>query len=88
MGATKLIGAIQEKSPDMSLRQEFFRGYEQRMSQWGCSGCGSFEKRVFKTELPFEELDAYFICRFAGELVDLIGEGAVCPKMLSYGHAA
>ena len=88
MGATKLIGELQAQSPDMSFRQEFFDGYEQRMIQWGCSKCGSFEKRTFRTGLPSEELDAYFICRFAGEFVDLIGERAVCPKMLSYGHAA
>jgi hypothetical protein len=30
--------------------------------------------------LPHEELDAYIICRFAGELVDLIGEVTACPK--------
>jgi len=88
MGATKLIGELQARTPDMSLRQEFFDGYEQRLVQWGCSECGSFEKRIFRTGLPFEELDAYFICRFAGELVDLLGERVVCPKMLSYGHAA
>lgn len=88
MRATKLIGELQAKTPDVSLRKELFDGYEQRLIQWGCSKCGSFEKRIFRTGLPFEELDAYFICRFAGELIDLIGEGAVCPKMLCYGHAA
>jgi hypothetical protein len=88
MGATKLIGELQVKTPDVSLKQEYFGGYEQRLIQWGCSKCGSFEKRIFKTGLAFEELDAYFVCRFAGELVDLLGEEVVCPRMLSYGHAA
>ncbi len=88
MGSARLVGEIQQESPDVSVREEFFDGYEQRMIRWGCRQCGSFEKRVFRTGLPFEELDAYFICRFAGELVDLIGERTVCPKMLSYGHAA
>jgi hypothetical protein len=87
MGGVKLVGEIHEKSPDVSLREEVFDGYEQRMTRWGCHECGSFEKRVFRTGLRFEELDAYFICRSAGELVDLIGERTVCPKTL-YGQAA
>ena len=80
MRALKLIGELQRESLEVSLREEFFDGYEQRLSRWGCAKCGSFEKRLFKTELPFEELDAYFICRFAGEPMDLLGEEAVCPK--------
>ncbi len=74
--------------PDVSLRQEFYDGYEQRLRQWGCRECECFEKRVFKTGLPFEELDAYFVCRFAGELTDLLGQNAECPKMAHFLDAA
>jgi hypothetical protein len=88
MGGAKLVGEMQQENPNVSLREEFFDGYEQRMTRWGCYKCGSFEKRIFRTGLPFEELDAYFVCRFAGELVDLIGERTVCPKTLSYVQAA
>ncbi len=80
MRALKLIGKPQGESLDVSLREEFFDGYEQRLVRWRCAKCRSFEKSVFKTGLPFEELDAYLICRFAGEPMDLLGEGAVCPK--------
>jgi hypothetical protein len=62
------------------LRQESFNGYEERLIRWGCSKCKFLEKRFFTSGLPSEELDAYIICRFAGELVDLLGEGTGCPK--------
>ncbi len=80
MKALKLIEGLRRESLEVSLREEFFEGHEQRFSRWGCAKCGSFEKRLFKTGLSFEELDAYFICRFTGEPIDLLGERAVCPK--------
>ncbi len=80
MRATKLIRELQGRSLGLSLGQESFDGYEERLIRWGCSKCDFFEKRLFKTGLPSEELDAYIICRFAGDLVDLLGEAAVCPK--------
>jgi hypothetical protein len=67
-------------SVDVYLGRESVEGYEQRLIQWGCSKCGFFEKRVFRSGLPSEELDAYIICRFAGDLVDLIGKVTACPK--------
>ena len=80
MRALKLIEGLQREGLHVSSREEFFDGYEQRLSRWGCTKCRSFEKRVFKTGLPFEELDAYFVCWFAGGPTDLLGAGAVCPK--------
>ncbi len=80
MRATKLISELHGRSLGLSLGQETFDGYEQRLNQWGCTHCNFFEKRVFKSGLPSEELDAYIICRFAGDLVDLLGEVTVCPK--------
>ncbi|MGO9122999.1 MAG: hypothetical protein ACLQPD_35930 [Desulfomonilaceae bacterium] len=59
---------------------EFFDGYEQRLIRWGCAECKSFEKRVFNSGVRSEELDAYIICRFAGEPIDLIREAFACPK--------
>ena len=59
---------------------EFFDGYEQRLIRWGCAECDSFEKRVFSSGVTSEELDAYIICRFAGEPIDLIREASACPK--------
>ena len=58
----------------------FFDGYEQRLNRWGCAECESFEKRVFSSGVRSEELDAYIICRFAGEPIDLIREASACPK--------
>lgn len=80
MRATRLVGELHGRSLGTSLGQEFFDGYEQRLIQWGCSKCRFFEKRVFRSGLPSEELDAYMICRFAEEVVDLIGEATACPK--------
>ncbi len=81
MRATKLISEVQERRLGVSLRQEIFDGYEQRLIQWGCPMCRFFEKRLFKSGLPSdEELDAYIICRFDGELVDLLGKVTACPK--------
>jgi hypothetical protein len=79
MSATEVIGKSQGRSLDKSLGQQPFDGYEQRLIQWGCSNCRFFEKRVF-TIGHSEELDAYIICRFGGDLVDLIGEATTCPK--------
>ncbi len=80
MRATKLIRELQGRSLGLSLGLESFDGYEERLIRWGCSRCEFFEKRLFKTGLPSEELDAYVICRFAGDLVDLLGEVTVCPR--------
>jgi hypothetical protein len=80
MRATELMKEPQRRSLGASLRKEPVRGYERRLMKWGCSKCAFFEKRVFRSGLPSEELDAYVICRFAGELLDLIGEATVCPK--------
>lgn len=55
-------------------------GYEQRVVEWGCSGCEYFEERVFRSRRSFREPDAYAICRFTGEPVDLIWEATACPK--------
>jgi hypothetical protein len=82
MIATKLVSEMQGRSLGVSLGQESFDGYEQRLIQWGCTQCKFFEKRFFRSGLPSEELDAYIICRFAGNLVDLLGEVTVCPKNL------
>jgi hypothetical protein len=81
MRATKLVSKLQERSHGSSLGQESFNGYEERLIRWGCSKCNFFEKRLFKSGLPCEELDAYIICRFGGELVDLLGEVTGCPKI-------
>jgi len=80
MMATELMEAPQGSSLGVSLGHESVDGYEQRLLQWGCSKCIFFEKRVFRSRLPPEDLDAYIVCRFAGELVDLIGEATACPK--------
>jgi hypothetical protein len=81
MRATKLISELQGRSLGVSLGREIFDGYEQRLIQWGCPQCRFFEMRHFMSGVPSnKELDAYIICRFAGELVDLLGEVATCPK--------
>jgi len=80
MGATGLVEELRGRSPGKSLGKEFSDGYERRLIQWGCTKCQFFEKRVFRSGLPSEELDAYMICRFAGEVVDLSGEASACPK--------
>ncbi len=81
MRPTGLIGKLQRKSFGVSFEQEqLFEGYEQKMIRWGCSKCGFYEKRTFKSGLASEELDAYIICRFGGEPIDLIGEARSCPK--------
>ena len=85
MGAMELIEEAQGRSRAVPLGQESADGYEQRLIQWGCSTCRFFEKRVFRSGLPCKELDAYIICRFAGELVDLIGEAIACPKNCAPG---
>jgi hypothetical protein len=85
MRAAKLIRGLKRGSLGVSLEQDCFNGYEQKLTRWGCSNCESFEKRHFKSGLPSEELDAYMICRFAGELIDLLGEVTVCPKNCRHG---
>lgn len=80
MRATKLINELRGRNLGLSLGQESFNGYEERLIRWGCAKCNSFEKRLFKSGLPSEELDAYVICRFAGGLIDLLDEVTVCPK--------
>ena len=83
MRATKLISELRGRSLGMSLEQESFDGYEQRLNRWECTKCDFFEKRTFNSGLPSEDLDAYMICRFDGDLVDLLGEVTICPKNCS-----
>jgi hypothetical protein len=80
MRAAKLIRGLKRGSLGASSEQDWFNGYEQKLTRWGCSNCESFEKRHFKSGLSSEELDAYMICRFGGGLIDLLGEVTVCPK--------
>jgi hypothetical protein len=54
--------------------------YEHRLTEWGCSGCRFFEARSFRTRPSSAEQDAYAVCRFAGEPVDLIWEATACLK--------
>ncbi len=54
--------------------------YEQRLIEWGCSDCGFFEERSFRTRSSSAEHDAYAVCRFTGEPVDLIWEATACLK--------
>jgi len=85
MGATELIAEVQGRNLGVPLGQGSVGGYERRLIQWGCSRCNFFEKRIFRSGLPSKGLDAYYICRFAGELVDLIGEATACPKNCAPG---
>jgi hypothetical protein len=64
-----------------SLRVGPNADYEQRLIKWGCAGCAFFEERSFRTRRFSAEQDAYAICRFAGEPVDLIWEARACLKM-------
>jgi hypothetical protein len=54
--------------------------YEQRLIKWGCAGCAFFEQRFFRTRPSSHEQDAYAVCRFTGEPVDLIWEARACLK--------
>ena len=80
MSASEFVGDLQRGSLGVSSEQEYFEGYEQRLSRWGCTRCNFFEKRVFKSGATSDELDAYIVCRFAGEMVDLLGKVTACPK--------
>ncbi|HMK34805.1 MAG TPA: hypothetical protein VK463_07045 [Desulfomonilaceae bacterium] len=80
MRAPRLIGDRRRGSFAVSSEHEIFDGFEQRLIGWGCPKCIFFEKRVFRSGAISEELDAYIICRFAGKVVDLIGEATACPK--------
>jgi hypothetical protein len=80
MRAGELILKRRRGKADISSCRESGRTYEQRLTEWGCSGCGFFEERSFKTRLSSVEQDAYAICRFAGEPVDLIWEATACLK--------
>jgi hypothetical protein len=80
MRTTELAGNLRGGSHGVPSAHECFDGYEQRLIQWGCFNCRFFEKRVFSSGVISEELDAYIICRFAGEPIDLIGEATTCPK--------
>jgi hypothetical protein len=80
MGALGLVGQRNVRSLGKSSGQKTFDGYEQRLTRWGCASCRYFEKRVFQSGLRSAELDAYMVCRFALEPVDLIGEATACPK--------
>jgi hypothetical protein len=80
MRTTELIRGPQAEKVGLSLEQAPLESYEQRLIRWGCFDCGFYEKRVFRTGVISEELDAYIICRFADDPIDLIGEVAACPK--------
>jgi hypothetical protein len=75
-----LILKRQRERADISSCRESSRNYEQRLTEWGCTGCGFFEERIFKTRQSSAEQDGYAICRFAGEPVDLIWEATACLK--------
>ncbi len=80
MRASKLMRDLRRQSFGVSSEPDCFDGYEQRLTRWGCEKCKFFEKRVFSTGSASDELDAYIICRFAGEPIDLIAEATACPK--------
>ena len=80
MRTTELTGNLRGESLGVPSAHESFDGFEQRLNQWGCFNCRFFEKRIFNSGVISEELDAYIICRFAGEPIDLIWETTVCPK--------
>ena len=80
MRAPKLINDRHSGSLPVFAQQERLEGYEQRLIRWGCPECKFFEKRVFGTGPNSDELDAYIICRFSEDPVDLIGEVTSCPK--------
>ena len=81
MRALKLIVDQPRGRFTAASEQEWFDGYEFRLIRWGCAECKFFEKRVFSSRVTSEELDGYILCRFSGELVDLIEEGATCLKV-------
>jgi len=76
----ELILKRRRESADISSYRQSSRNYEQRLTEWGCSGCRFFEARSFRTRRSSAEQDAYAICRFAGEPVDLIWEATACLK--------
>ena len=80
MRASKLMKDPWREGLGAYSEPEYFDGYEQRLMRWGCAKCSFFEKRVFGSGVTSEELDAYIICRFAGEPIDLIWEAFTCPK--------
>ncbi len=80
MRAPKLIDGQRGGSLFVSSQRDCFEGYEPRLLRWGCAECKFYEKRVFGTGPNSDELDAYIICRFSEEPVDLIGEATACPK--------
>jgi hypothetical protein len=80
MRGSKLTVGLQRGRVGALSEPERFDGYEQRLIRWGCAECSFFEKRVFRSRGTSEELDAYIICRFAGEPIDLIWEATACPK--------
>jgi hypothetical protein len=85
MKATVLNEEARGRNLGVPFGQGAVGSYEQRLIQWGCSKCNFFEKRIFRSGLPSKELDAYYVCRFAGELIDLIGEAIACPKNCAQG---
>ena len=80
MRAAELMLKPRVEGAGKASRRRYNSNYEQRLTEWGCSGCGFFEERSFKTRLSSAEQDAYAICRFAGEPVDLIWEATACLK--------
>jgi hypothetical protein len=80
MSASEFVGDLQRGSLCVSSELDYFDGYEQRLARWGCAGCNFFEKKVLSSGATSDELDAYIVCQFAGEMVDLLGEMTDCPK--------
>jgi len=80
MRTTALIRKSRTKSAGLSSPDKPNGDYKKRLTEWGCSGCKFFEARSFRTQPSSAEQDAYAICRFAGEPVDLIWEARACLK--------
>jgi hypothetical protein len=80
MRAAEVMLKTRVEGAGKSSHRRHNRNYEQRLTEWGCSGCGFFEERFFSTRPSSAEQDAYAICRFAEEPVDLIWEATACLK--------
>ncbi len=80
MRASELIGDVHRARLRVSSEHEYFDGYAQRLTRWGCERCEFFENKVLTSGATSDALDAYIVCRFAGEMVDLVGRMTACPK--------
>ena len=80
MRASELIGNVHRGRLRVSSEQDYFDGYEQRLTRWGCERCEYFEKKALSSGATSDELDAYIVCRFGGEMADLLGRVTACPK--------